>query len=165
MSSGPIGKGPRLWLQPRRTNANGSVEESRWVIRDGSIKRSTGCSPGDTRGAERALQLYIAEKHNPRRHDGDPERVLIVDVLNVFAQDIAPQHARPKETASRIRRLAAWWGDPGHAVKTIRVAVRPAVRLTGFVADINSGSCRAYAGTIKGQRTASIDLELLRGRR
>ncbi len=162
MSSGPYGKGPRLWLQPERKNKNGSVEVSRWVIRDGSVKRSTGCAPGDFEGAERALKNYIAEKHDPRRHDGDPDRVLIVDVLNVYAQDIAPQHARPKETASRIRRLAAWWGNPTHAMKTMAEGGRPKVQMTGFVADIGSGSCRAYAATIKGQRTASMDLELLR---
>ena len=155
-------KRPRLWLQPERTNANGSVEEARWVIRDGSLKRSTGLPRRDAEGAERALQQYIAEKHDPRRHDGDPDRVLIVDVLNVYAQDIAPQHARPKETASRIRRLAAWWGDPRHAMKTMTNGGRPQVQMAGFVADINSGSCRAYAGTIKGQRSASMDLELLR---
>lgn len=162
MSSGPHGKGPRLWLQPERINRNGSVEASRWVIRDGSVKRSTGLAPGDIEGAERALQHYIAEKHDPRRHDGDPAGVLIVDVLNVYAQDVVPQHARPRETAARISRLAAWWGDPRHAMKTMADAARPKIAMTGFVADIGSGSCRAYAATIPGQRTASMDLELLR---
>jgi len=162
MSSGPLGKGPRLWLQPERKNANGSVEAARWVIRDGSFKRSTGLPPHDIEGAERALQHYIAEKHDPRRHDGDPDRVLIVDVLNVYAQDIVPQHARPGETVSRIRRLAAWWGDPRHAMKTMADGARPKVQMTGLVADVGTGSCRAYAATIQGQRTASRDLELLR---
>lgn len=162
MSSGPIGKGPRLWLQPERKNNNGSLEAARWIIRDGSIKRSTGCAPGDIEGAERALQQYIAEKHDPRRHDGDPGRVLIVDVLNVYAQDVAPQHARPRETGARIARLATWWGDPRHAMQTMAAAGRPKVQMTGLVSDIGSASCRAYAATIEGQRTASMDLEILR---
>lgn len=162
MSSGPLGKGPRLWLQPERRNANGSVEAARWLIRDGSVKRSTGCAPSDIEGAERGLQQYIAEKHDPRRNDDNPSRVLIVDVLNVYTQDIAPQHARPRETAARIARLAAWWGDPRHAMRTMAATGRPKLSMTGLVADINSASCRAYVATIKGQRTASMDLELLR---
>lgn len=162
MSSGPLGKGPRLWLQPQRKNRNGSVEEARWIIRDGSVKRSTGCAANDAEGAERALQLFIAEKHNPRQHDRDPSRVLIVDVLNVYAQDIVPQHARPRETAARIARLAAWWGNPKHAAQTMAAAGRPKLSMSGSVEDISSASCRAYAATIKGQRTASMDLELLR---
>ncbi len=141
MSGGPYGKGPRLWLQPERKNRNGSIEGARWVIRDGSVKRSTGCTAQDIAGAERALKEFIAEKHDPRRNDGDPARVLIFDVLNVYAQDVAPRHARPKETASRIARLAAWWGDAQHAVRTM--AGKSKVQMTGFVADINSASCRA----------------------
>jgi integrase len=162
VSSGPLGKGPRLWLQPERKNSNGSIESARWLIRDGSIKRSTGCAAGELEGAERALQQYIADKHDPRRHDGDPRRVLIVDVLNVYVQDVAPNHARPRETSARITRLAAWWGDPKHAEQTMGAAGRPKVAMSGTVADIGSASCRAYAATISGQRTASMDLELLR---
>src|SRR5665213_2636802 len=109
MQSGPLPKRPRLYLQPERRNANGSVESSRWVIRDGSVKRSTGCSAGNVDGAEQALAKYLALKHRPRRRRGEPSEVLTADILNVYAQDKVPQHARPKETSSRIRRLAAWW--------------------------------------------------------
>lgn len=162
MSSGPHGKGPRLWLQPERKNSNGSVEGSRWIIRDGSVKRSTGCAAGERDEAERALQRYIAEKHEPRQHAGDASRTLILDILNIYAQDVAPQHARPKETAARVLRLAAWWGDPKRAMQTMSAAGRPKVQMSGLVSDIGSASCRAYAATINGQRTASMDLELLR---
>ncbi len=159
MSVGPVGKGPRLWLQPERKNGNGSVEAARWVIRDGNVKRSTGCSPSDITGAEAALAAYIAQKHDPRHNVGQPSRVLIVDVLNVYARDIAARHARPRETAARIARLASWWGNP---LGSSRKAIGPKPVLTGFVSDINASNCHAYLSFVGATRSASRDLELLR---
>lgn len=159
MSNGPTSKGPRLWLQPERRNNNGSVEAARWIIRDGSLKRSTGCAPDDATGAEKALAEYIAQKHDPRRNVGQPSHVLIVDVLNIYARDVAPQHSRPRETASRIARLASWWGDPATAR---RKALGPVPVLTGYVSDINAANCHAYVSFVGARRSASRDLELLR---
>ncbi|OEO29780.1 hypothetical protein VW23_001660 [Devosia insulae DS-56] len=162
MSSGPIGRGPRLWLQPERRNSNGSVEASRWVIRDGSIKRSTGCAPADRAAAERALQEYIAEKHEPRDFGGAPSRTLILDVLTLYGRDVVPGHARPKETGSRLARLGAWWGDPKHAMQTMSPPGRPKAKMTGYVSDVGAPSCNAYVAHVGRNRTASMDLELLR---
>lgn len=159
MSVGPIGKGPRLWLQPERRNGNGSVEAARWVIRDGNIKRSTGFAEGERRGAEKALIDYIALMHDPRRNVGDPSHVLIADVLSIYARDVAPNHSRPDETASKILRLASWWSDPAFAR---RKAVGPAPILTGFVSDINPANCKAYVDFVGATRSASRDLEILR---
>jgi integrase len=47
-------------------------------------------------------------------------------------------------------------------MQTMSAAGRPKVQLTGTVSDIGSASCKAYVATIDGQRTASMDLELLR---
>lgn len=159
MSSGPTSKGPRLWLQSERRNKNGSVEAARWVVRDGNIKLSTGCAPGDVAGAQKALADYIAQKHDPRRNVGRPSHVLIVDVLNIYARDVAPRHSRPAETASRIARLASWWCDP---VAARRKALGPRPVLTGFVSDINAANCHAYVAFVGAVRSASRDLELLR---
>lgn len=159
MSVGPIGKGPRLYLQPERKNGNGSLEAARWVIRDGNSKRSTGCAIGDVEGAEKALADYIAEKHDPRLNVGRPSHVLIVDVLNVYARDVVPGHSRPEETASKIARLAFWWGAPGTSG---RKALGPAPLLTGYVSDISPANCRAYVSFVGAQRSASRDLEILR---
>lgn len=159
MSVGLTGKGPRLYPQPQRKNRNGSIEAARWVIRDGSLKRSTGCALDDIAGAERALAEYIAQKHDPRRNVGHPSRVLILDVLNIYARDVAPGHSRPKETASRIARLASWWGDP---VVASRTTFGPRPILTGFVRDINAANCKAYLVFVGARRSASRDLEILR---
>lgn len=159
MSGGPIGKGPRLWLQPERRNGNGSIEAARWIIRDGSIKRSTGFVESERGGAEKALADYIALKHDPRRNVGQPSHVLIADVLSIYARDVAPNHSRPEETKSRILRLGSWWGDPAFAG---RKALGPLPVLTGYVSDINASNCRAYVAFVGANRSASRDLELLR---
>jgi integrase len=162
MSGGPHGKGPRLWLQPERKNANGSVERSRWVIRDGGLKRSTGCAPSDIAGAERALSEYIGQKHDPRSNAGVPAKVSIIDVLTIYARDIAPSHARPKETASKIERLASWWGNPAAARTRAQKAGSSTPHLTGMVSDVTTANCRAYVEFVGFKRSASRDLEILR---
>lgn len=162
MSGGPLGKGPRLWLQPERNNANGSVERSCWVIRDGSIKRGTGCVASDLAGAERALADYISQKHDPRQNAGSPSKVSTIDVLTIYARDIAPNHARPKETASKLERLASWWGNPSAARAAARKAGLVAPHLTGYAGDINTANCRAYVEFVGFRRSASRDLEILR---
>ena len=53
-------------------------------------------------------------------------------MLNIYAQDIAPQNARPGETASRIARLADWWGDARHAMQKMAEAGRIKMQMTGL---------------------------------
>lgn len=159
MSSGPAAKGPRLWLQPERKNGNGSAEAARWVIRDGNIKRSTGFIESEREGAEKALVDYIALKHDPRRNAGQPSHVLTADVLSIYARDVAVNHSRPEETASKILRLASWWSDPAFAA---RKALGPSPILTGYVSDINAANCHAYVAFVGATRSASRDLEILR---
>lgn len=162
MQSGPIGKGPRLWLQPQRDNANGSTEPARWLIRDGNLKRSTGCGAPDRRGAEEALATYIAQKHRPQLRHGDPAEVVTADVLALYGRDVAPGHARPKETAARIERLIGWWAQPERAIESMSENGLPVEPMTGTLADVCTATCRAYV-KIRGKvRTAQMDLELLR---
>ena len=85
--------------------------------------------------------------------------MLIVDVLTVYARDVVPQHARPKETASKIARLASWWGKPATARRKTGSVV-PA--LTGYVSDVNAATCQAYVAWVGARRSASRDLEILR---
>ena len=97
-----------------------------WVIRDGSRKISTGCAAEDRTGAERAVGEYLADKYQPSRARGrHPTEILIADVLTIYLKDVAPRHAREKETKQRVLTLDAWWGD-----RTL--------------ADVNGSNCRAY---------------------
>lgn len=48
-------KGPRLYADRRR---------GQWIIRDGTAFRRTGCDLADRRGADEALQAYLAEIHH-----------------------------------------------------------------------------------------------------
>lgn len=162
MSAGPIGKGARLWLQPERTNANGSLERAVWVIRDGNVKRSTGRGPAERGEAERDLARYIAEKHTPQIRNGDPTQVLTADVLALYARDIAPAHARPKETASRIRRLISWWASPELAQQSMAELQVRTEAMTGTLADVRTAICKSYLAWVGAPRSGRMDLELLR---
>lgn len=96
-------KGPRLYLQPARPARDGKpAERAVWVIRDGSVKRSTGAGARQTRQAEIAFAAYLAEKTAPRIGHRDPAAIPIADVIAVYAEDVVPHHARPNETAARL---------------------------------------------------------------
>jgi len=105
-------RGPRLWLQPARRDADGRIiERAVWVIRDRNIKRSTGASKGETGKAENALREYLNQKAAPRIRDRDPAAVQIANVVTIYAEDVVAKHARPQETAARLGRILNYFGD------------------------------------------------------
>jgi integrase len=107
-------KGPRLYLRHARHDKAGRVTHAPiWIIRDGSYQQSTGCLAHDTFGAERALAVYLANKHARAARAGnrDPDQVPIADVLTIYLRDIVPHHSRPKETKSRIKALDLFFSD------------------------------------------------------
>jgi integrase len=161
MRSGPTSKGPRLWLQPGR-NRSGKPEPSIWVVRDGSHKRSTGCRETEIAQAERFLADYIAEKYQPAKGSGDPSQVPIADILALYAEDVVPGHARPKDTMARITRMLGWWGDPESAAKEMRTRKVRHIPMTGMLTDVKTAACQAYLGFVKASRSGRMDLELLR---
>jgi integrase len=68
---------------------------------------------------------------------------MVADVLALYAQEVAPKHARPAETAGRIERLGAWWRGK---------------RLS----DVNGRNCRLYASERGSLQAARRELEDLR---
>ncbi|WP_269715815.1 tyrosine-type recombinase/integrase [Caulobacter sp. NIBR2454] len=107
-------KGPRLYLRKSRSDRIGSSDV--WVIRDGSTEISTGCGAESLHGpdgAESKLADYIALKWTPAPtvRSGDPEAILVADVLAFYAQRKAPKLADPVSAAIRVRTLLTWWGD------------------------------------------------------
>jgi len=107
-------KGARLWAD----KASGL-----WYIRDGTIKRGTGCALSDRAGAEEALARYIATKYEPPT-DSRADKLLVADVLVFYARNKGPE-LKSKSTAYAIDALVAWWGS-----KTI--------------AEIKGSTCKAY---------------------
>lgn len=138
-------KGPHLWLRKERKSPDGTLRAAVWLIRDGEHRQSTGCARYDLTGAEHALKRYIAEKHTSEaaqirsRH---PAQIPVADVLAIYARDIVPKHARPNESALRMKALASFFG-----------------RMT--LAQINGTTCRTYAGT-RGPGAGRRELEELR---
>jgi integrase len=123
-------KGARLWLQP----ANGR-EPAVWVIRDGKLKRRTGFRTHEAGKAEQALASYIAVKYRAPRTRLDPGEINVADVIAIYADDVATAHARPGETAARLKRLLDHFG-------------------TMTLADINRSACNRYAA-LRGKRPAA----------
>jgi hypothetical protein len=105
-------KGPRLWLQPARKDRAGNIiEQAVWVIRDGSVKRSTGCGPREIKRAEGRLRDYLNGKPTERVSDRNPAVVPVADVVAIYTEDVVSKHARPKETAARLERILDYFGD------------------------------------------------------
>jgi len=125
-------KGARLYPQAeRRDQRTGELlERAVWVVRDGSVKRSTGVPVEDDRKAppeaEQALARYLAGKHEPPREGHRPlSAVPVADVINIYLKDCAERQARPKEVAQRAAALQRFWGS-----KTL--------------AQVTGETCRAY---------------------
>jgi integrase len=138
-------KGVRLWLEPARRDAKGQLlRRAVYVIRDGSTKRSTGFGEGEIEQAQRVLAEYqIARYRAPRLRDRDPGSIKVADVISVYADDVVPKHARPRETAARLSQLLDYFGD-----ETLLY--------------INKRTCGAYVTHRGSQAAARRELEDLR---
>jgi len=110
-------KGARLYLRKGRVDSKSKRRlPDVYFIRDGSFQIGTGCDPERLREAEQALQHYLAHKLRPpvRANEDrtNPEKVLVADVLALYADERAPQLASdPRTTAGFVKNLLDWWGD------------------------------------------------------
>jgi len=93
-------KGARLWFDRK---------SALWYIRDGSIKRGTGCGLEERAGAEASLRVYIEQKYEPPS-DSSPSRLLVADVLTYYAREVAVGQ-KSQATSYAIERLVEWWGS------------------------------------------------------
>lgn len=136
-------KGPRLWLRPARHNQEGAVThaESYFILDHG---KQLGTGTAALNEAEQVFAKYISEKY--RRQSltlRDSNQVLVRDVIDLYARDIAVNHARPYETERRLSRVLDFFK-------------------TRTLADINGPLCREYASKSSTDAMARRDLEELR---
>lgn len=124
-------KGAHLYLRKRKGRS------AVWVIRDGVDEVGTGCSESEHREAEKRLASYLAEKHQPDWRDGDPRRVRIADVIELYSTKRAPTLGRPEFAAQALLRIEEWWGDK-------------------VVADVTPGRCQEYAAWRTAQPIANF---------
>lgn len=101
-------------------------DEATWVIRDGERTVRTGCGADDSRGAEEALQRYLAQKYTPAVREHNPAAIFVSEVLTAYGQEYAPTVADPARIGYAIAALAPWWDG-----KTLM--------------QVRGATCRAYA--------------------
>ena len=163
MSTGPQPKGPRLWLEPERARKGRPSTPAAWSIRDdGGFKRRLPFGPNDRRSAEEALQAYLAEKHTIAPGERGPSQRLTADVLSLYARDVASEHGRPEEAATRIERLLRFWAQPAYAMRVLHEQGIKGEPMSGHVADIRTATCKSYYRWVGTKRSGAMDLELLR---
>jgi hypothetical protein len=94
----------RLTALERMALATGAAR--RWPSRprsspctaDGKRKVRTGCTREERQRAQEKLSGHIAKKYKPSRAgDSHPSQILVVDVLNIYNNDIAVASARTLE--------------------------------------------------------------------
>lgn len=120
---------PRLYLDRKR---------NQWVIRDGSSFVRTGCARQELADAETKLKEYLGEKFAPAASDSP----LILEVLALYAQDVAQHRVTKKNISYNIGSLRRWWHDKK-------------------ASDVTRNTCRAYAAT-KTASAAAADIKFLR---
>jgi integrase len=152
-------KGPHL--RPKK----GKGRQAMWIIRDGERDIGTGCLIGKGEEgkrsfteAEKKLQEYIAEKHDPKANrGGDLVEAAVADALSVYmsekidldppAHAITEQARRKHEHRRRagiaiIDRLNKFFGEY-------------------FIPQLNGKLSRAYATQRGSQSSARRELEVL----
>jgi integrase len=127
-------KGPRLYLARPRWRDGKLHQRFTWFIRDGKDKISTRITATDGAEAEckrplaeQKLAEHIGHKYKLNRERGRrPAEILVLDVLNIYLDDVARSHARPEESKQRVLTLAEFFASD-------------------TLADINGQRCREYA--------------------
>jgi len=112
-------QGPRLYLRQRKGR------EPIWVIRDGPDEESTGCGKDDVEGAAHALQEYLTKRFTPNTGQRDLAQISIPEVLTMYAQGFAVNHAAPELVGYHMGPLLDFWGEKS-------------------LADVKGATCRSY---------------------
>ncbi|NGO52328.1 tyrosine-type recombinase/integrase [Allomesorhizobium camelthorni] len=140
-------KGARLVWRDESRKTDGTLRnKAGWFIRDGSTFISAGSGEkGRPRPEnEKALADYIASKYHPPQDRGrDRDNVSIADAINLYLRDIAPKHAAPQATATRLEFILDFFGKKK-------------------LGDINGRLCRAYVASRPTEASARRQLEDLR---
>ena len=132
-------KGVRLWLEER------AGRPAVYYIRDGRKKVSTGCTADQLGAAEKELENYLASRRRPSTGQRSLAEILMADVMNLYAIDIAPTKASRETIYYHIKALTPFWGE-----KTL--------------ADVKGNTCRKYLESRSGVSSTASSSEKMIGR-
>ena len=110
-------KGPRLYADRAR---------GQWIIRDGTSFRRTGCALADRRGADEALQAYLAEKLDLPQRVSRPSELDVATALVAYHRERGPQVKATETLGYCIKALTPFW-------------------LGKLLTDVRAATCREYA--------------------
>jgi len=110
----------------------------RWREGGRTRQRSTGTS--DLREAEAQLSDFLATRRRAVAGPRDPAQFPMIDALEDYAREHAPETAAPARIAYAVEALAPYWAE-------------------NSVADVNRHSCRAY-GRYRGVSDGTLRREL-----
>jgi integrase len=99
---------PRLKLNPGDRGRKGV-----WIIKDGKVRKSTGCVQSDHRGAEEALARYLAGKFEAPQ-GVRPTELLIGEVVTAYLKEHAahsPYLGTRRFLAKTATLIMDWWTD------------------------------------------------------
>ncbi len=113
------------------------ADDGRYIIRDGTVARSTGTR--DRRKAEAALAKFIAEKGRPTG-PATPDKMTVAAALTVYGEERAPHVKDPARIGYAIGALVPILGDLP-------------------VGSINGAVCRRYIEA-RGKATGTVRKEL-----
>lgn len=95
-------KAARLWQR----------ETGEWIILDAGKQKRTGYSGESGReAAETALQEYIGSKKPSRVGPAQPADITIGEVLELYADEVAPHVASPSGIGYAVLALSGFWGS------------------------------------------------------
>lgn len=141
-------KGARIWFDPKA---------KLYYIRDGSLKRGTGCGIAERAGAEGQLRAYIEQKYEPPT-DSRPSRLLVDDILTFYAREIAPGQ-KSQATSYSMERLLDWWS--GKALSDVKRSTCEAYVAHRMTQPIRQAT-KSKEPKLVSQETARRELTVLR---
>lgn len=118
-----------------------SKTKAGWYIEHRGKRIPTGCDKSEVVEAEGKFRDWLTGQKKPSRQKGrHPDDVTVADVIDVYGEEVAPTHAKPGETVSRLLVVNDAWG-------------------TKTLADINGKLCRDYIDGAKFKHAARRQLE------
>jgi len=113
---------------------------------EGGRERSRSTGTADGREAQGALEDFLRERRRAEQPDrpGEPDQVMIADVLDLYGEGHAPHAAAPERIGYAIDALLPFWGE-----KSVAAVTKQACRDYAAHRDRAPATVRRELGTLR----------------